>query len=194
MKEFMLEAQDRFAAKLVKRDISLSKRERIRAREAWKRSLANGTIDSWYGCDLYDEMLDYAINFTFPWCMTFSLRYLDRLLIADLHYTALSKDAGGTFDNYNIPDGLNPEAPMDASVFLNGLSLAFVLIYILRFLPDPRTRTAIHAPTSMNWTESITYPFSSSKHLPWYPNAVLTDPPIDYSDYDTSMSFPLHRG
>ncbi|KAN0088673.1 Alpha/Beta hydrolase fold [Tylopilus felleus] len=134
MKEFMLEAQDRFAAKLVKRDISLSKRERIRAREAWKRSLANGTIDSWYGCDLYDEMLDYAINFTFPW--------------------SLSKDAGGTFDNYNIPDGLNPEAPMDASVFLN----------------DPRTRTAIHAPTSMNWTESITYPFSSN-----------------YSDYDTSI-------
>lgn len=28
------------------------------------------------------------------------------------------------FDIYNVPDALNPEAPMDASVFLNGLSLA----------------------------------------------------------------------
>lgn len=68
----MLEAQNRFATKLTKRDGALSKRERIRAREAWKRSLAgraNGTIDPWYGCDLYDEMVDYAVNFTFPWCM-----------------------------------------------------------------------------------------------------------------------------
>jgi carboxypeptidase D len=68
---FVLEAQDRFAAKLTKRDGALAKRERIRARDAWKRDLAgrgNGTIDPWYGCDLYDEMLDYAINFTFPWC------------------------------------------------------------------------------------------------------------------------------
>ena len=27
------------------------------------------------------------------------------------------------FDVYNIPDALNPEAPMDASVFLNGSPL-----------------------------------------------------------------------
>lgn len=88
--EFMLEAQNRFAAKLTKRDGTLSKRERIRARNAWKRSLVgrpNGTLDPWYGCDLYDEMLDYAINFTFPWCMTFFLRYLDRLPIAGLCYS-----------------------------------------------------------------------------------------------------------
>ncbi|KAG9312814.1 Alpha/Beta hydrolase protein [Chiua virens] len=128
--EFMQDAQDRFAAKLTKRDgPKLSKRERIRAREAWKRNLAslpNGTIDFWYGCDLYDEMIDYAVNFTFPW--------------------SLSESSGGTFDVYNIPDGLNPEAPMDASVFLN----------------DPRTRAGIHAPTSVNWTESIFYPFGNN--------------------------------
>lgn len=39
-------------------------------RSEWKRDLsgrANGTIDSWYGCDIFDEMIDYAVNFTFPW-------------------------------------------------------------------------------------------------------------------------------
>ena len=75
----MEEVQDRFATKLTKRDGALSKRERNRAREAWKRNLsgrANETIDPWYGCDLYDEILDYAINFTFPWCTTFLLRCL----------------------------------------------------------------------------------------------------------------------
>ncbi|KIJ59226.1 hypothetical protein HYDPIDRAFT_118758 [Hydnomerulius pinastri MD-312] len=126
---FMLEAQERFASKLTKRDGGLSKRERIRARDAWKRDLsgrANGTIDSWYGCDLYDEMLDYAINFTFPW--------------------SLSQSSGGMFDIYNIPDALNPEAPMDGSVFLN----------------DPQTRAAIHAPTSLDWVESIYYPFGNN--------------------------------
>lgn len=125
-RELMVEAQNRFAAKLAKRDVALSKRERIRAREAWKCGLAdraNGTIDYWYGCDLYDEMLDYAINFTFPWCTTFLLRYFNHLLIIHL-ILALSKNSGGTFDVYNIPDALNPEAPLDASVFLNGLSLA----------------------------------------------------------------------
>ncbi|KIJ20687.1 hypothetical protein PAXINDRAFT_6480 [Paxillus involutus ATCC 200175] len=126
---FVLEAQDRFAAKLTKRDGALAKRERIRARDAWKRDLAgrgNGTIDPWYGCDLYDEMLDYAINFTFPW--------------------SLSRSSGGMFDIYNIPDALNPEAPMDGSVFLN----------------NPQTRVAIHAPTSKDWQESIYYPFGNN--------------------------------
>ncbi|KAG8220809.1 Alpha/Beta hydrolase protein [Butyriboletus roseoflavus] len=140
--EFMLEAQNRFAAKLTKRDGALSKRERIRARDAWKRSLAgrpNGTIDPWYGCDLYDEMLDYAVNFTFPW--------------------SLSKSSGGMFDVYNVPDALSPEAPMDASVFLN----------------DPQTRAAIHAPTSHNWSEGISYPFGNSKPAPTRPMAFLTD-------------------
>ncbi|KAH7885867.1 alpha beta-hydrolase [Phlebopus sp. FC_14] len=126
---FMLEAQERFAAKLAKRDTVVSNHERLRARDERKRDLAgraNGTIDPWYGCDLYDEMLDYAINFTFPW--------------------SLSKSTGGMFDIYNIPDALNPEATMDASVFLN----------------DPLTRAAIHAPTSKDWEESVYYPFGNN--------------------------------
>ena len=39
-------------------------------RTQWKRSLVgrpNGTLDPWYGCYLFDEMWDYALNFTFPW-------------------------------------------------------------------------------------------------------------------------------
>lgn len=128
-KLFLAEMEQRYNARLAKRSTSFSKHERLRARDAWKHDLAgraNGTIDAWYGCDVYDEMVDYAINFTFPW--------------------SLSKDSGGMFDVYNIPDALNPEAPMDGSVFLN----------------DPQTRAAIHAPTSMNWTASIYYPFGNN--------------------------------
>jgi len=29
---------------------------------------ANGTIDPWYVCGLLEELLDYAANFTKPWC------------------------------------------------------------------------------------------------------------------------------
>lgn len=35
-----------------------------------KRDLSlrsNGTIDTWYGCFIYDEMVEYALNYTFPW-------------------------------------------------------------------------------------------------------------------------------
>ncbi|OAX41086.1 alpha/beta-hydrolase [Rhizopogon vinicolor AM-OR11-026] len=144
-KLFLAEMEQRYNVRLAKRSTSLSSRERVRARDAWKRDLAgraNGTIDPWYGCDVYDEMLDYAINFTFPW--------------------SLSKQSGGMFDVYNIPDALNPEAPMDASVFLN----------------DNQTRSAIHAPTSLDWQESIYYPFGnnySNDDPSVEPMAFLTD-------------------
>jgi len=155
MHELILEAEDRFAAKLAKRDRALSNRERIRAREAWKRDRrAAGTINSWYGCDLYDEMLDYATNFTFPWNMSHSV--------------------GGVFDIYNIPDALNPEAPMDATVFLN----------------DPQTRAAIHAPTSKNWTESIFYPFGnnySNGDPSVEPMAFLTDLATNATAHDMKI-------
>ncbi len=44
--------------------------ERMQKRDQWKRYLTgrpNGTIDPWYGCDVYDEMIDYALNFSLPW-------------------------------------------------------------------------------------------------------------------------------
>lgn len=43
---------------------------RMTKRDAWKRDLSNlpnGTVDPWYGCDIYDEMIDYALNFSIPW-------------------------------------------------------------------------------------------------------------------------------
>lgn len=48
--------------------LSLERREQQRA--AWKREAATGTNDTinpWYGCFLYDEIVDFALNFTFPW-------------------------------------------------------------------------------------------------------------------------------
>ncbi|OAX36451.1 alpha/beta-hydrolase [Rhizopogon vinicolor AM-OR11-026] len=143
---FLAEMEQKHNAHLAKRSTSLASHERVRAADAWKRDLAgraNGTIDPWYGCDVYDEMVDYAINFTFPW--------------------SLRNQSGRPFDVYNIPDALNPEAPMDASVFLN----------------DPRTRTALHAPTSQDWQESIDYPFGNIYSADYddgvEPMAFLTD-------------------
>ncbi|KAJ3865848.1 alpha beta-hydrolase [Lentinula novae-zelandiae] len=117
-------------------------RKREERRQDWiqsKRDLtgrANGTIDSRYGCDLLDEFIDYAINFTFPW--------------------TLSQPDGGVFDVYNIPDALDPEVPIDASVFLN----------------DNRTRAAIHAPTSKDWVLDFDFPFGA---LGGKPMTFLTD-------------------
>ncbi|KAG6374652.1 Alpha/Beta hydrolase protein [Boletus reticuloceps] len=98
-RQLMLEIEDRLVTKLRAREGALLARgERRRARNTWKRNLAglpNGTIDPYYECDLWDEMVDYAVNFTFPW------------------------SSGRLFDPYNVPDALSPEASTDASVFLN---------------------------------------------------------------------------
>ncbi|EIW53478.1 alpha/beta-hydrolase [Trametes versicolor FP-101664 SS1] len=97
--------------------------ERLQGRTDWKRDLsgrANGTLDPWYGCDLFDEMRDYALNFTYPWTQ-------------------------GAFDVYEIPDATAPSPLLDAAPFLN----------------DQRTRAALHAPISKNWSSSFDYPFGS---------------------------------
>ncbi|KAJ7258257.1 alpha/beta-hydrolase [Mycena rebaudengoi] len=65
--------------------------------QQWKRDLsgrANGTIDTFYGCFLLDELIDYAVNFTFPW-------------------------TNGGFDVYDVPDATNPEPFKNASTFFN---------------------------------------------------------------------------
>lgn len=52
--------------------------ERERRKRAWKKEKrdlsgrANGTIDTWYGCFLGDEMQDYALNFSLPWSEPFN--------------------------------------------------------------------------------------------------------------------------
>ncbi|GJE98051.1 serine carboxypeptidase-like protein [Phanerochaete sordida] len=58
-------------------------------------------------------------------------------------------DLGG-FDFYNVPDALDPQVPMDAGNVLN----------------DDRTRSAIHAPTSKDWVESINYAFGDGSGDP----------------------------
>ncbi|TDL15662.1 alpha/beta-hydrolase [Rickenella mellea] len=84
---------------VVKRDLMI--RDAHNLQNVAKRDLsgrANGTIDPWYGCFLFPEMVDYATNFSFPW--------------------NTSTDFNG-FDVYDVPDALDPEAPADPSVFLN---------------------------------------------------------------------------
>ncbi|KAH9855778.1 alpha/beta-hydrolase [Lenzites betulinus] len=141
---------------------------------AHKRDLsgrANGTIDSWYGCDIYDEMIDYAVNFSAPW--------------------NVAHDNLNGFDVYQIQDALDPEANMDASFFLN----------------NPKTRAALHAPTSKNWTGSIFYPFlgdptSQGNDPSVEPMAFLTDLATNASAHNISVvlysgnddSLVAHRG
>ncbi|KAF7361135.1 Alpha/beta-hydrolase [Mycena sanguinolenta] len=106
----------------------ITKRQLAR-REQWKRDLsnrANGTLDPWYGCSIYFELLDYVTNFTFPWTL-------------------------GEIDLYDIPDALNPEVPSDPTAFMN----------------DNRTRTALHAPTSKNWTDLFEFPFGGAANFPF---------------------------
>ncbi|KAJ3783316.1 alpha/beta-hydrolase [Lentinula aff. detonsa] len=79
------------------RDLDHRAVEMEERRALLKRNLIgrpNGTLDPTYGCFLWEEMTDYAQNFTFPWTV-------------------------GEFDAYDIPDALFPEVPSDPSVFLN---------------------------------------------------------------------------
>ncbi|KAL0069437.1 hypothetical protein AAF712_003462 [Marasmius tenuissimus] len=63
--------------------------------DQWKQDhLSKGVLNPDYGCFLWEEMTDFATNFTFPWSQ-------------------------GDFDAYDIPDALNPEVPADPTIFLN---------------------------------------------------------------------------
>ncbi|OJT09780.1 Vitellogenic carboxypeptidase [Trametes pubescens] len=156
-----------------KRSARIEQRDSVAAAAAKKRDLsgrANGTIDPWYGCDIYDEMIDYAVNFSAPW--------------------NVAHDNFNGFDVYQVPDALDPEANMDASFFLN----------------DPKTRAALHAPTSKNWTGSIFYPFLGDPVFqgndPTRPMAFLTDLATNASAHNVSVvlysgnddSLVAHRG
>ncbi|KAL0953728.1 hypothetical protein HGRIS_004919 [Hohenbuehelia grisea] len=124
-RNFVREVARRYAERGLS-ETSIAKRDREVSRAAWKRDLAgrsNGTVDSWYGCFLLDEFMDYAVNFTFPWTLS-------------------QKNPGLGFGIYNVPDALSPQANTDASVFLN----------------DPRTRAALHAPTSKDWAQDFEFP------------------------------------
>ncbi|KAN0088900.1 Alpha/Beta hydrolase fold [Tylopilus felleus] len=95
--DFTARFSRRRAAKFGKKDsASLKHRKRLRERHAPKYvDRTHGKINPWYQCDLHNEMIAYALNYTFPWL------------------------SGHLFDVYNILDALSPEVPTDASVFLN---------------------------------------------------------------------------
>ena len=55
---------------VVRRSAPGEEEARFAKREQWKRDLSgrpNGTLDPMYQCDLYGEMIDYALNFSLPW-------------------------------------------------------------------------------------------------------------------------------
>ncbi|OJT10631.1 Pheromone-processing carboxypeptidase KEX1 [Trametes pubescens] len=87
---------DELAARQHASEKSVSANRRVK-RSEWKRDLSgrpNGTIDFWYGCDIFDEMTEYALNFTHPWTI-------------------------GNFDTFDIPDATHPEPVLNPSTFLN---------------------------------------------------------------------------
>lgn len=57
----------------------------------------NGTIDSWYGCWLFQEMWDMALNFSLPW----------------------ANNPSHSFNIYDAPDAVDPDVPLDPSEFIN---------------------------------------------------------------------------
>lgn len=80
---------------------------------------------------------------------------------------------------YNIPDALFPEAPMDPSVFLNGKMFTVgpvcgALTNESSLSSDQRTRSAIHAPTTKNWTLNIVYPFGNGLFFHYLVDSKLT--------------------
>jgi len=49
------------------------------AKARWKRDLSqrvNGSTDPWYKCDLWQLMIDYTRNYTFPWSEVSNTKYL----------------------------------------------------------------------------------------------------------------------
>ncbi len=67
-RQFFRKTLSRFASQA--EELQLAKRADDGERAVAKRDLslrANGTIDSWYGCFIYDELLDYATNYSAPW-------------------------------------------------------------------------------------------------------------------------------
>ncbi|KAI0254636.1 Alpha/Beta hydrolase protein [Lactifluus subvellereus] len=60
-------------------------------------SLTN-QLDPYYGCSLFDELVDYAANFSFPW-------------------------SPGAFDLFDVTDVINPQLSIDGGVYFNSLQV-----------------------------------------------------------------------
>lgn len=63
-----LAADLRAAARDAQRgSVPLAKRQSGLAQWKQGHSADSTVVDPWYGCDVWDEMIDFAMNFTFPW-------------------------------------------------------------------------------------------------------------------------------
>jgi carboxypeptidase D len=108
---------------LTKRDLDIREEDR----QVWKRDISqrpNNTPAPSYGCFLFAEMVDYAANFSFPWS---KFCHADRFSLdwCSIALGGFDVQLAHSFPNslhkpYDIPDALNPEAPSDPIVFLNG--------------------------------------------------------------------------
>lgn len=68
---------------------------------------------------------------------------------------------GVGFDFYDVTDALQPQAAMDAAVFLNSALYCYPLLHDTQKFLDDAVRAAIHAPTSKDWQETVAYPFGT---------------------------------
>lgn len=67
---FLGEVAARYIERLDEGTLPLRQEERHRKRGMWKRDLSgrsNNSVDPYYGCDVWDEMIDFALNYTYPW-------------------------------------------------------------------------------------------------------------------------------
>ncbi|KAI0300162.1 Alpha/Beta hydrolase protein [Multifurca ochricompacta] len=57
-----------------------------------------GQLDPYYQCSIFDELFDYAANFSFPW-------------------------APGVFDLFDVADAVNPQPSIDGGIYFNSLQV-----------------------------------------------------------------------
>ncbi|KAF8268910.1 Alpha/Beta hydrolase protein [Lactarius quietus] len=69
----------------------------LQRRSKRDHSLSN-QIDPYYGCSIFDEAVDYAANFSYPW-------------------------SPGIFDLFDVTDALNPRPSIDCGVYFDALQV-----------------------------------------------------------------------
>ncbi|KAJ3510060.1 hypothetical protein NLJ89_g4887 [Agrocybe chaxingu] len=133
--------QQRYAKKTFLMELTRRAEEELHSPSLVKRNQVAGR-------EQWKRDLSLRANGTIdPWYGCFLLdMFIDYALNYTFPWTLTDNPEGFPFNVYNIPDALNPKVPQDASVFLN----------------DPRTRAALHAPTSKDWSLSFRFPFGAN--------------------------------
>ncbi len=100
---FVSEVSLQYAKRIAKGE-SLNHPEKRKKRDAHLSGRANGAIDPWYGCFIWQEMVDYAVNFTYPWTSGTS-----SLLLRSVH-------AKKKFLEYHLGSGEFDVSPVSALI------------------------------------------------------------------------------